>query len=353
MTEFEGYSPEIESKVSKYNNSAELLRDPIKYGEPGYDKVYIMASGISYDPSENRWQISIDSTDSTVVLNNNWRTKLGLDSKSQLVDDLREGDGSKLLVSSGAWIWMEDDTGSFLALSKRDKEAPKDALHWTGPAGRCGERPSRTSIDETNQELILTQSGEEEKIKLIGFFRDEKEKREVIKFKLDQAREVANGLMKKYEDTGEEECKENAEYLRKHIKDEGDIELIDIDHCKTDKGKLQQIVMDIDGEEIDSLWGFAFMDKKSNTLEIREEVRYKLPEGHHVARLIDGEIFWDKEGKVIARDAMFVDQADIVGFMLLHKMVPALNFYLNHVFNGRLASETEEERAIDTETVFE
>jgi hypothetical protein len=353
MTEFGGYSPEVKPNVTNYNNSAELLRDPIKYGEPGYDKVYIMARGISYDPTDRKWRVSIDSTDPTVTLNSEWRQKLGLENISKLVGDLRDGDGERLLVSSGAWIWMEDDTGSFLALSKRDKGAPTDALHWTGPAGRCGERPSRTSLDETNQELILTKSGEEEKIKLIGFFRTEKEKRDVIQFKLDQAREVANGLMLKYEDSGEEEYKEKAEYLREHIVGEDDIELVNIDSCKTDKGKLQEIVIEIDGEEIDSLLGFAFMDEKNNTLEIREELRYKLPEGHHIARVIDGEIFWDKEGKVVVRDTMMVDRADISGFMFFHAMVPALKYYLNHVLNGELESELEEERVSATETVFE
>lgn len=353
MTEFGSYSPEIKSEVTKYNNSAELLRNPIKYGEPGYDKVYIIASGIFYDPSRNQWRVSIDSSDSTVILNNDWRMKLGLEGKSQLVGDLRGGNGDKLLVSSGAWIWMEDDTGSFLALSKRDKGAPTDALHWTGPAGRCGEKPSRTSLDETNQELILTKSGEEEKIKLIGFFRDEEEKEDVIKFKLDQAREVANGLMLRYGDTGEEEYREKAEYLREHIVGEADIELVNIDSCKTNKGKLQEIIIDIDGEEIDSLLGFAFVDEENHTFEIREELLYRLPEGHRIARVIDGEIFWDKEGKVIIRDTTMVDKADINEFMLFHAMVPALKFYLKNIVTGELESELEGERINFSETVLE
>ena len=199
MTVEDGTNPEIKIEIvrDKMNNSAELAKNPIKDGEPGYDKVYIQAAGVSHD--NNNWVVQIDSSSPTVVLNDKLKDELKL-SNSPTVNEIRDGNGKRILVSGGSWVWIEDSQGNLvLPLLRRDSGAPTDANCLTGPAGRCGEKLSQTTVDETNQEFMFLQADGDNGGKLLVFYRNEEDKEDVIHQKLRQVETIRKSLMDKYE----------------------------------------------------------------------------------------------------------------------------------------------------------
>ncbi|MEI8067951.1 MAG: hypothetical protein WCG91_03335 [Candidatus Shapirobacteria bacterium] len=297
----------------RMEKSAALLENPIKDGEIGYDKVFIQADSIVQDG--NKWQVNINSEDSTVILDDKWRKDLGLDA-SAIVPDIRNGDGTKKLVSGGTWVWIENNQGQrFLTLMRRDAGAPVDTNCLTGPAGRCGEKLSKTSVDETNQELIFLQLEKDGKIKLLAFYRNEEEKEKVVEEKLRQVGEMYKVLMEK----GREE---DAKYLADNIRSGEDIELLEMGRFEDKDSQLDEITMTIDGREVDKVKGIAYMDEKNKTLEVREVVNIKLPEGVNLAKVMDGEVF--------LRPTVLVEEG---GFEALKSddLVPALRNYVEKV----------------------
>lgn len=315
-------SQEVEGKIelgrSRMENSAALIENPIRDGEIGFDKIYILASEIVSDGSN--WTIKIDSNDPTVVLDEAKKTEYDL-KNSPLVKEIRGGNGEKKLVSGGTWIWIRNSEGKeFLSLLRRDAGAPTDAGCLTGPAGRCGEKLSKTSVDETNQEFVFVMSETEGRHKLLAFYRDEEDKEEVVRQKMRQVGEIYNALMERYEKTGDEESKRDAEFLRDSVRDESCLELIKME--QTSSEDLDTIVTEIDGREVDRVSGLAFMDKKNNTLEVREVVKVELPSGVKISKVIDGEKF--------LRPTVLISKEDL-GTLLDDKLVPALRDYVERV----------------------
>jgi hypothetical protein len=309
---------EKSSEVSRLNNSAELVCNPIKDGELGFDKVYIQADSVTNDGS--KWVVHIDSQDSTVVLNEGLKAEYGLDS-SAVVNDLRNGNGEKKLISGGTWVWIRDNDGNeFLSLMRRDEGAPNDAGCLTGPAGRCGEKLSQTSVDETNQEFIFVKSSIDNKNKLLAFYRNEEDKNEVLDQKMRQIGEIYRVLMENYEKTGNEQSKVDAEFLRDNIKSKEDIQLFKMSENSSDG--LDTVVMKIDGEEVDRVKGVAYMDEKNHTLEVREEVVIDLPEGSKISKVLDGERWM--------RPIVLVKKEELKG-LLDDKLVSALRNYIEKV----------------------
>ena len=324
MSETESnFNPEILKSVeqkSRMENSAALLENPIRDGEIGADKVFIQANEIKNDG--NKWRIDINSEDSTVILDDKWRQNLGLEN-SVIVADLRNINSEKKLVSGGTWVWIENSNGDrSLALMRRDEGAPVDAGCLTGPAGRCGEKLSKTSIDETNQEFIFVQQNSGEQTKLLAFFRNDEDKDEVVRQKLRQVGEVYKALIDKHEKTGDEKSKKDADYLVDNVKDENDIELLKMGEFENSEQQLDEITMTIDGVEVDKVKGIAYMDEKNNTLEVREVVNIKLPKGSILSKVMDGEVF--------LRDTVLISEKDLVD-LKNDNLVPALRNYIEKV----------------------
>jgi molybdopterin converting factor small subunit len=300
-------APEQSKRMEK---SADLLRNPIRDGEIGFDKVFIQANEITNEG--NKWIINISSEDSTVILDDKWRQSLGL-INSAIVPDIRKGDGEKKLVSGGTWIWIEDNQGQrFLSLMRRDAGAPVDTNCLTGPAGRCGEKLSKTSVDETNQEFIFLQTEKGGETKLLAFYRDDKEKEEVVAQKLRQVGEVFGALMKKYEETGDEKAKNDAKYLVSHVRGEENIQLLKMGEVEDKGQQLDEIIMTIDGVPIDRVRGIAYMDEKNKTLEVREVVNIKLPEGVNLPVVMDGEQWLRPTTLVAEKDLAQLKTDDLV-----------------------------------------
>lgn len=324
MSEAESiFNPEILKSVeqkSRMENSAALLKNPIRDGEIGSDKVFIQANEIK--KNGNKWQIDISSKDSTVTLDNKWRQNLGLE-ESAIVADLRNINSEKKLISGGTWVWIETNNGDrSLALMRRDGGAPVDADCLTGPAGRCGEKLSKTSVDETNQEFIFIQQYNGEQTKLLAFYRNDEDKEEVVQQKLRQVGEVYKALIDKYEKNGDEKSKEDADYLVNNVRDENDIELLKMGEFEDNDQQLDEITMTIDDVEVDTVKGIAYMDEKNNTLEVREVVNIKLPEGSILSKVMDGEVF--------LRDTVLIAKKDLVS-LKNDNLVPALRNYIEQV----------------------
>lgn len=303
----------------RMEKSADLMGNPIRDGQIGYDKVFIKAEEVVQDG--NFWTIKINSKDSTVVLDNKWKESLGL-TGSSIVSDIRSGVENRTLISGGTWIWIEDDNHKrFLALMRRDSGAPVDAHCLTGPAGRCGEKLSKTSVDETNQEFIFVKLDDGNE-KLLAFYRDEEDKEEVIRQKLRQVGEVYKALMDRYEKTGDEKSRDDAKYLVDRIKSREDIQLLDMGVSKDEKETLDTVIMTIDGEEVDRVRGIAFMDNKNRTLEVREIKVITLPSGSSLSKVMDGEIF--------LRTTVLVPEDELED-LLQDDLVPALRNYIEKV----------------------
>ena len=305
----------IESGRNRMENSSALIENPIRDGEIGFDKIYILASEIVRDGS--KWTIKIDSNDPTVVLDDSKKAEYDL-KNSPVVKEIRGGNGEKKLVSGGTWVWIKDNEGQeFLSLMRRDEGAPVDTGCLTGPAGRCGEKLSKTSIDETNQEFVFVMSETGEKNKLLAFFRNDEDKDEVIRQKMRQVGEIYNALMEKYEKTGDEQSKLDAEFLRDNVRDESCLNLLKMKEGSSEE--LDTVTMEIDGEEVDKVWGLAYMDDKNNTLEVREVVKVELPLGSKISKVLDGEKF--------LRPTVLVKKEDLSA-LLDDRLVSALRNYI-------------------------
>ncbi len=304
--------------TNRMENSAALIENPIRDGEIGCDKIYILASEVVHQGSI--WTIKVHGEDPTVVLDEAKKGEFSL-KNSPVVKEIRGGNGEKKLVSGGTWIWIRDNEGQeFLCLMRRDDGAPVDAGCLTGPAGRCGEKLSKTSVDETNQEFVFVMSETDGKNKLLAFYRNDEDREEVIRQKMRQVGEVYNSLMEKYEKTGDEQSKRDAEFLRDSVRDESCLELIKME--QTSSEGLDTIIMEIDGKKVDRVNGIAYMDEKNNTLEVREVVTVNLPPGSRISKVLDGEKY--------LRPTVLVKKEEL-GALLGDKLVPALRNYIEQV----------------------
>lgn len=306
----------------RISRSASLLREPLRDLEKGYDKVYALASGIRQQIGLNGsiWFIDVNSKDPTVVLDDKSKDILGLKNTPK-VNDIRKGDGKYLLFSGGAWIWIEDSQGNrFLTLLRRDEGAPTDAGCLTGPAGRCGEPLSKTTIDETNQELIFLQTEIRGKRKLLVFYRETKDIEEAKRQKLIQVKNVRQELWNKWQSTRDETWYIKHDYLKKNIQDEDDLEMIKIDANRVGSQEPDIIKICIDGKVIDQIRGVVFMDWPNKTLEVRQVINYKLPPGMTLEQVMDGEIF--------LRKTILVPEREVYRLLTEDKPVFSLSEYI-------------------------
>lgn len=303
----------IENQSKRMNFSSELLKTPIEDGELGYDKIYIQAQ---VKKEGSLWVVNVNSSDSTVALNDKIKNEFQLE-ESPTVGDLRKGGPESSLISGGSFIWIYQDGKPLLTLLKRDADAPTDAGCLTGPAGRCGEKLSKTCLDETNQELIFVKGKKnfDNKIKLVGYYRDEDARELIVHQKLRQVKDVYDSLAKKGPSADLD--------LLKKIRGEDDVELYCLADLKVAEKGFDSISTRIDGKEIDRVNNAtAFFDKANNTLEVREIMAIHIPEGNEVIKIMDGEVF--------GREIRIIGSLDE-----LHgqQMVPALRDYCSRFLN--------------------
>ena len=137
--EKEGREKPEQSKVLEY--SSRLLEAPIKLGQPGHDKIYMLGRVSNKD---GEWCINVESSYPTAVLNENIADEFGID--SPVIDDIRKDKESELkLISGGSFVWINEKGKRRLILFRRGSDAPTDPGCLTGPAGRCGELPKGRS----------------------------------------------------------------------------------------------------------------------------------------------------------------------------------------------------------------
>lgn len=88
-------SEKVENRIEnprRMEKSADLIKNPIRDGEIGFDKVFIQADKIIQNG--NKWQVDINSEDPTVIFDDKWRQDLGL-KNSAVVPEIRNGNGEK------------------------------------------------------------------------------------------------------------------------------------------------------------------------------------------------------------------------------------------------------------------
>lgn len=297
--------------------SSRLLEKPIKSGQPGYDKIFALGK---VSKEGNIWRIDVNSEIPTVVLDQKVNDEFGL--KSPLVKEARNNkiEGTSL-ISGGSFVWIDEGKNRKLILLKRDKGAPVDAGSLTGPAGRCGELPSHTTVAETNEELMIVRSKlptGESRYKLLGFYRDESGKDAIIDNKLRQIEKRYNAL--------KEHGKDDDAKLLRLIRGAEDIEMLSIEQYKKSEGdrdRAEKIITYIDGKEMDLIEnGTAYFDEENNTLEIREIIDVKVPDNSELVKILDGENFGDDN---CGRDIILVSS---LKELQNEKLVPSLMDYL-------------------------
>lgn len=313
--------------------SSKLLENPLNEG-PGHDKIFAVASSIEFDEKNRIAVINISSTDPTVALNNDYRKSLNIPD-SYIIPDLRKENVEKKLFSGGSWVWIEQSNGKKgLILLKRDSGAPVDAGCYTGPAGRCGEYPSVTSVDETNEELIMIQNGTS--IASVAFYRNESDIERVKKIKFRQIHDVYNALLSRSALSNNLQYQKDANLLASYVNGPQDIALVKMDYLVTnDKSGLDTILTMVDGKLKDTVKGNYFWDQRNNTLEIREEIVYRLPKDFEIIKIFDGEIFL-RESKVIPEED--------IALLFTDKMVPALQDYVGKILAYKRMQEKRNER---------
>lgn len=303
----------------KMRLSSELIERPILDGEPGYDKIFLLGKA---EKKDGEWIIDIDSDTPTVALNQDIKNEFDL-KDSPIVKDVRDRKvGSNLsLISGGSFVWITQQGKSELVLLRRDVGAPVDAGCLTGPAGRCGEAPSLTTLNESNEELIIVKSKTmrgKERFKLLGFYGEEISKTNIVHQKLRQVKVIHDYLMAQGRT-------EDAQIL-KLIRGEEDVEVYSLNQNKKPVDHADRVTTRVNGQTVDVIEnGIVFLDEATNTLEIREIIDVNLPEGSEIVKVLDGEVF----GRDIVR-ASSLDNLEG------EKMVASLQDYFKRVKEGSL-----------------
>jgi len=274
-----------------------LLKHPPKPDDPGFDKVFIQGC---VEKKGNTWNITVESDTPTVALNEKIRKSLSLN-QSPTVKELAvlsENRGSAVtrnsLISGGTLLWVSDEKGQQrIVLFKRDKKAMVNPLCLTSPAGRCGELPSQTTVNELNEELIIVKGSKEDKDyhKLISFYRDKGRIGQVMKKRVVQLEEACKRMQGSWMEDALSQIKKGRAVKMLNLEQSKDI---------TSGEQVVTVVKDKEGKVIkrDVIGNaFVYFDEDNNTVEIREIVKTKIPKECTVDFIIDGEspnreIFW-------------------------------------------------------------
>lgn len=276
--------------------SAELLKNPPRADWPGHDRFFITGH-VKFE--NGVWQVEIGAGDPTAAIDQFANEEFG--TSSPLVSDLRRDNKSGLsLISAGSFVWFRQNQESKLVLLKRSEDAKADPGCLTGPAGRCGEKPSETIEAETREELTIAQevlpSGKSH-YSLMVFYQNEGRLDLAIDEKMRQLAKRQADLKDRYEKARrrhagqEEQLIKTLEILRQ-IRSVEDITPVNLADCPKNDGASDKVITRVGAETVDEIKNcLAFFDKDNNTLEIRKAFEYTLPENKRIALIIDGENF--------------------------------------------------------------
>ena len=313
--------PERLSDQARAHKAAELILNPIEEGEAGYDNIFL--TGKISKAENNSFIVDIDDSDTTVALNDKIKDMYDL-SDIPTVPEIRNG-GEKSLISGGSWLQIKDIDGKILMpFFRRDSNAPSDPNCLTGPAGRCGEPLSKTSIDETNQEIMIICNDKEDKPKLLAFYRNDSDIDRTVDQKMKQIEENIENLNAKFSNSMNEKDKKQIDIL-KSLDGVNSIELVKIEDTDNDSQNFDTIFTRVNGVVVDEVKGIAYMDEKNNTLEVRGVLPINLPAGHRILAAIDGEKF--------SRDTFLVEKNNLEDIKN-DDLVPALKNYVMRTLVG-------------------
>jgi hypothetical protein len=286
---------------SNFFSSASLVKNPIEFGEPEFDHVFISAKAKA---TPGGWRLDIDDDCPVIALDEETKEKFGLDCPT--VKEVREGKHKDLtLVSAGSFIWIEEMGVKRLYLLRRDLTAPSDRGLLTGPAGRCDKLIMQTLAEETNEELLIAIK---QKQKELGAFT-------VVTFWTDQESSFNNRALPIKLNQLSEFCEE--------LRQTNPREFWVMDHYKISevmqktgpRYKVETYVKCELAEEIEV--NIAFRDEANHTLEIRNILELKVPEHSELALIRDGE-------KLNREVVSFASLQEIP----LDKTVPTLRHYI-------------------------
>jgi len=301
------------SERQRMNFSDALLRKPFEGSDIATDKIFCLGN---VSKEGRRWTIVVDAGTPTVALNQKARDQFGLAESPTVADVRTRAMHPELsLISGGSFVWLNDKDGKRLVCLRRDAGAPVDAGYLTCPAGRSGEPLTQTIVGETNEELIIikTLRGGQERLKLLGFFRDEDTRAKIIQKRLAQVRQIHDYLMDRGRDY-------DATLLLK-IRGEDDVEMLPIEELLDPDPGTEEVVTLVRGRPIDCVQnGVVLFDAMNNTLEVNQALHVRLPEDAKIETVIDGEVF----GRAIE---MFSSLSELPN----EKLVPALQNYRNRL----------------------
>jgi hypothetical protein len=209
------------------------------------------------------------------------------------------------LISAGCFLHVMLDGVSSLAVHKRSKFAPVENGSLTGPAGRCGEKPSETIINELNQEeMVIVKTADGPKI--IGFVQDESGMASAIAEKLDQLAHGITFLQKEIAETDDDNDRNDLAILEQiYTKGENAIEIVNIAENVPKGSNPQQVKLISDGQILDSIDNcVTYKDEINNTLEIKQNIF--LP-SHYEIMFVRGGDYDNTEGHYYRRVEYITD----------------------------------------------
>jgi hypothetical protein len=307
----------VKAKARNYGGaiySSDLIECPLKFNEPGHDKVYI-AGWVSF--VDGYWIIEIRKHIPKAVV---FRQKVNeeLNVNCPTVEQVRKKHfevGEISLISAGSFIWVVEKGVAKLFLLQRDLSAETDVGLLTGPAGRCDRKVSETITKETNEEFLIVVKTEQNGVeiyRLLCFYRQEKDKKVMAKLKLRQKEAKQKFLT--------EQGRLAEARILEQIKSVQDIDFINIEALKVGVDKWHRIVTFVDDKKVDEvISSIAFFDRVNNTLEIRDVLKLSPTDEWEVALIIDGESF--------NREVLSFNSLDEVP---RHLAVPTLKHYLDN-----------------------
>lgn len=283
----------------RFSSSVALVQQPLEFGEPGFDRVFISAKA---KPLAGGWQLDIDQDCPVVALNEKVREEFQLNCPT--VNEIRSGQYPELtLVSAGSFIWIEEMGIRRLYLLRRDLTAPSDPGLMTGPAGRCDKLISATMAEETNEEMLIVFRHKKSGLCKIQVFLTDQENlldNEGMSIKMCQLDDFFECL--------------------KQVNPKGfwNLENHKISKVMAQTGPLHRVFTFVQGEYVEAVdVNIAFMDQANHTLELRNILELQVPEGCELALIRDGE-------KLNREVVSFTSLAEVP----IDKTVPTLRHYI-------------------------
>lgn len=124
------------------------------------DKIYIscILTSSNHYKYGTQYAVLIDETCPIVALNQEVQKRFfdkTNGSKIDTIDDFKKQNSDYFLLSVGTLLFQKKDNNYFIAILKRDENAPTSPNRFTEAAGRCSEHPVFSFCKEVNEELFI------------------------------------------------------------------------------------------------------------------------------------------------------------------------------------------------------